>query len=341
MDDVSRDLRCKQILKFVAKLLVTAILLLWVISDIDLEQFSTTIRNAKWGFLWIVWGLTIAVYWILSIKMHLILKKQDCHASTGLIFGASAVTALYSMVLPGLFDVPVKWYILRQHTGKGSNVFSSMVYNQFTTILITSVSALVALIVTNPAGNWQLPAICLAVLVFLIVVCLLLLARRAGPKFTNYLSRQLLLLPRSWHDIGCKILAQLSVFQTASWAFHLKVVLLDFVSITIIGTTIYFFAAKAARIDVPIGVLIWQCALIFVLGRMPISIANLGVREATLVGTLALYGVDAPSALLMSMIIFSNGILMAIIGAIFQLYWPMQKSEPREGSRSAGAQSRG
>jgi len=325
VDDVSRDLRCKQILKFVAKLLVTVILLLWVFSQIDLEQLSTATKNAKWGFLWIVWGLTIAVYWILSIKMRLILKKQDCHASTGALFGISAVTALYSMVLPGLFDVPVKWYILRQHTGKGSNVFSSMVYSQFTTILITSVSALVALIVTNPAGNWQLPTICLALLVFLIVVCLLLLNRRVGPKFTNYLSRLLKLLPRSWRDIGCRILAQLSVFQTASWAFHFKVVLLDFASITIIGTTIYFFAAKAARIDVLIGVLIWQCALIFVLGRMPISIANLGVREATLVGTLALYGVDAPSALLMSMIIFSNGILMAIIGAIFQLCWRPRK----------------
>jgi len=153
------------------------------------------------------------------------------------------------------------------------------------------------------------------------------LNRALGPKLINYLSHIIEPLPASFRSTARKILAQLSVFQTASWSFHFKVLLFNFVSITIVGTTIYIFAAEAARIDVPIGVLIWQCAVIFILGRLPISIANLGVREATLVGTLALYGVDAPSAFLMSMIIFSNRILMAIIGAVFQSYWGMQRSE--------------
>lgn len=324
--------RYKQIMKFIAKLLVTVILLFWVISRIDLTQFSQTLRNAQWGFLWVVWGLTAVSYWLLSIKMRLILKKQDCHANIGKLFGASAVTALYSMILPGVLDAPVKWYVIRQHTGKGSNVFSSMVYNQFSVLLFTSASALVALIVTNPAGNWQLPAICLALLVFLITVCLSLASHTLGPKLTNYLSHVIEEpLPTSFRNTSYRILQQLSVFQTASWSFHFKVLLFNFVSITIIGTTIYIFAAEAARIDVPIGVFIWQCAVIFILGRLPISIANLGVREFTLVGTLAFYGVDAPSALLMSMIIFSNRILMAIIGAVFQLCWSMQR--PQDGNR--------
>ena len=325
--------RCKQILKFIAKLLVTVILLLWVFSRIDLTQFSQILKKARWSFLWIVWGLTIVAYWILSIKMRLILKKQDCHADTGTLFGASAITALYSMILPGVLDAPVKWYVIRQHTGKGSNVFSSMVYNQFSVLIFTSASALVALIVTNPTGNWHLPAICLAILIFLIAVSLSLLNRTLGPKLTSYLSHIIEPLPASFRSTAGKILSQLSVFQTASWAFHFKVVLLNFMSITIVSTTIYIFAAKAARIDVPVGVFIWLCAVIFILGRLPISIANLGVREVTLVGTLALYGVDAPSAFLMSMIIFSNRILMAIIGVIFQLYWTMRRSEPRDKSR--------
>jgi len=321
--------RTKQLIKLLIRILITIGLLLWVFSRIDLAQFSQTISRARWSFLWIVWGLAVVTYWLLSIKMRLILKKQDCHASTGTLFGTSAVTALYSMILPGILDAPVKWYIVKQHTGKGSNVFSSMVYNQFTIMLLTSVSALVALIVTNPAGNWQLPAICSVLLVFLIVVCLSLLNRTVGPKLTNRLSHILNYLPKSFRDTGRRILEQLSIFQTALWSFHLKILLMNFVSITIVGTTIYIFAAKAARIDVPVGVFIWLCAVIFILGRMPISIANLGVREATLVGTLALYGVDAPSAFLMSMILFSNKILMAIIGAAYQLFWAVTAKKPK------------
>jgi len=323
--------RCKQILKFIATLSVTAVLLFWVFRQIDYADFSKALKTAQWSFLWIVWGLTILSFWILSVKMVLIMKKQDCPASTGFLFGASAITALYSMFLPGILDAPVKWYILRQHTGKGSNVFSSMVYNQSIMIVYISVSALVALIVTNPAGNWHLPVVCSAILAFLIVVCVLLFTPTVSPKLTIRLSHILKPLPASFRERGFKILEQLSLFQTMPWSFHLKIILMNFMGVTVVGTAIYVFAAKAARIDVPIGVFVWQCSVIFLLGRLPVFIADLGVREATLIGTLALYGVDSSSALLMSMIIFSNRILMALIGAAYQLRWSLRrpgKNEP-------------
>jgi uncharacterized membrane protein YbhN (UPF0104 family) len=115
------------------------------------------------------------------------------------------------------------------------------------------------------------------------------------------------------------------VFQASPVSFHLKILALELFCIAIVSTTIYIFAAKAAGINVPVLVLMWQSAVVFMLGRLPISIANLGVREATLIGTLTLYGVDSSLAFLMSMIIFSNVILMAVIGAIVQLYWLFQK----------------
>jgi hypothetical protein len=54
-------------------------------------------------------------------------------------------------------------------------------------------------------------------------------------------------------------------------------------------------------------------------------VANLGVREATLVGFLAVYGVEKSAAMLMSMILFSTMVFMAIIGAAYQLYWSLTK----------------
>ncbi|MEK7995478.1 MAG: hypothetical protein AAB403_16885, partial [Planctomycetota bacterium] len=67
----------------------------------------------------------------------------------------------------------------------------------------------------------------------------------------------------------------------------------------------YVLAARTASIVAPVSAFVWLCSLIYVLGRMPISIANLGVREVTLVGFLAVYGVGKPAAMLMSMILFS------------------------------------
>jgi uncharacterized protein (TIRG00374 family) len=317
--------RTKRILKFVLRLSVTAVLLWLVLSRIDLQQVGRTLKTARWQFLIIVWLLAISAFWIRSVKMAFILKKQNCEVGSIKIFGASAVTMLYSLIMPGLLSTGVKWYILKQHTGKGSNVFSSMVYNQFIIFILVSTTALVALIATNPAGTWQLPAICSAILALLAFIYLSLFNRTVGPKLTNRLSHILNYLPKSLSDTGRKILEQLSVFQTSPVSFHLKILALELFCIAVVSTTIYIFAAKAAGIDVPVLVLMWQSAVVFMLGRLPISIANLGVREATLIGTLTLYGVDTSSAFLMSMIVFSNVILMAVIGAIVQLYWLFQK----------------
>jgi uncharacterized membrane protein YbhN (UPF0104 family) len=343
--------RYKQILKLLAKLLITAALLFWVFRQINYAEFSKALKTSQWSFLWLVWGTTVLSYWLLSVKMVMILRKQNCPASIGLLFGASAITALYSMVLPGILDAPVKWYILRQRTGKGSNVFSSMVYNQTTILFYIGATALIALIVTNPGGNWHLLVVYSAILALLIVICLLLFTPTIGPKLTSpvrklvrnfscsktpisngasRLSHILRPLPASFRNRGLKILEQLSLFQTAPWSFHLKIILMNFAGVTIFGTAIYIFAARTVGIDVPIGVLVWQYSIIFLLGRIPVFIADLGVREATLIGTLALYGVDASSALLMSMIIFSNRILMALIGAAYQLFWSLRRPGKKE-----------
>ena len=84
---------------------------------------------------------------------------------------------------------------------------------------------------------------------------------------------------------------------------------------------IYYCAARAAGIGVSIGVLMWVCAVIFLLSKIPITVANLGVREVALVGLLTGYGVSRSEALLMSMILLSSLVFMAILGGVYQLLW--------------------
>ena len=55
--------------------------------------------------------------------------------------------------------------------------------------------------------------------------------------------------------------------------------------------------------------------------------ANLGVREVTLVGILGIYGVEKSEAFLMSMIIFSSLVFMAVIGAIYQISWALSSKK--------------
>ena len=312
--------RTKQILKLLLRVAVTAALLWLVFSRINLQQVGHTVKDARWQFLIIVWVLAVLAFWIRSVRMRFILKRQDCDVKSTKIFSASSVTMLYSLIMPGLLSTGVKWYILKQHTGKGSNVLSSMVYNQATDIVVRVLLGLAAIIVTNPGGGRQLPVVCGIITAGVIAGSVLLLNRRTGKKIGAGVKYILRPFPEMIRSPAEKILEQIKVFQTTGWAFHLMIVGVS-LSASLIGVVIYICAAKAAGIAVPVAALVWQSSAVYILGRLPISVANLGVREFTLIESLALYGVEAPAALLMSMIIFSIHIVMAAIGVGYQITW--------------------
>ena len=325
----------KQLTKLLIRILITTGLLVWVFSKIGIGQFGQAVKTARWQLLIAVWVLTVTFFWIRSVKMQLILKKQDCSSSIATIFKASAVTSLYSMILPGALSTGAKWYILKKDSGKGSNVLSSMVYNQLLTMFIMIVFGLVALMITNPVlllktdtnNRWLLPLICGILLTVFIVISLLLLNSRTGGKIIDGFGFLLKPFPLKIRQKGREILGQIVVFQTAGAGFHLKIALITTFDTLIGGVIIYVLSARAAHVTTPVGVLVWICAAICVLSRIPISMANLGVREVTLVGLLGIYGVEKSQALLMSMIIFSSLVFMAAIGAMHQISWAMRSKK--------------
>jgi uncharacterized membrane protein YbhN (UPF0104 family) len=328
----------KQLIKLLIRILITTGLLIWVFSQVDFDQFLQTVKSARWQFLIAAWVFTVILFWIRSIKMRFILKKQGCLISTNTVFGATAATCLYSLILPGILSTGVKWYILKKGTGKSGNVLSSMIYNQWLIMTIMMVFGLAALMFTNPATlsisnttNQQLfPVVCGILMLTIIAVSLLLLNSRTGSKIIKALTVLLKPFPAKIRQKGLNMLEQIATFHTAGAGFHLGIAAASIIDTLIGGVITYILAARAANVNAPIGTFIWLCAIVYILGRIPVSVANLGVREAMLVILLAPYGVEKPQALLMSMIWFSALIVMALIGAGYQIFWTVaaKKSSP-------------
>lgn len=326
--------RTKQIVKLIARLAVAAVLLAWVFSQVDLDQFRQTARTARWDYLGGVWLLTALFSFLQAYSLQIILREQDCRVGLRKLFGATCVTAYYSLILPGIVSTGIKWYILKLSSGKGKgpHVLSAMLYNQVTLSLVMLAGGLAALIVVNPtdaiapdAPKWVVPVVCGTILVGIVVVLFLALYERTGGPVLRLLSVMLSPLPRSLRQKGRDLLQQIAVFQTAGWRFHSVIALLNAIDGLLVGLLMYWSASRAAHVDVPLGMLIWLCAIVFVLGKIPVSVANLGVREMTLVGLLGLYGVDKSAALLMSMVMFSGLLFMAALGAAYQLVWGLYK----------------
>lgn len=315
----------KALLKFFLRSLVTITLLFFVLQLIDFGQLGQAIEHAKWELLIAAWGLAIAIFWIRSIRLHFIFKKLNCIVSTGYVFRASAITVLHSLILPGILSTGIKWYILKEHTSRGSNVLSSMLYNQITQMVINILVGLSAFIIVDPGG--QARFVC-GIITSSIIICVALLLNWRTAKIMGILIRWFLKpLPQTIKLHADRLLGQLKTFQKAGLRFHLSMTAVSLVP-TVLNALLYIVAARTVEITVPALVLIWLSVTVYVLGRLPITVMNLGIREWTLVGFLGAYGVDAPSALLMSMIIFSCSIFMAAIGAAFQIIWAIRSKRP-------------
>ena len=325
--------RTKQILKLIAKIAVAVILLAWVFSVVGLESLRETLRAARWHYLAGVWLATVLFSLLQAYALRIILQKQACEVGLHSLFATTCVTAYYSLFLPGLMSTGVKWYMLKRSTGKGVNVLSSMLYNQATLAVVMVVAGLVALAVTGPpraaapdvGRSSHLPLVCIALAIFVVGSSMLVLNDRTGGPAIRLLMAALRPLPRLAREKSRAMLEQIAVFQTAGWRFHAVVALINVIDGLFVGLLVYFLAARAAYVVVPVGALIWLCAVVFVLGKIPITIANLGVREVTVVGLLGLYGVTKSAALLMSMVMFSGLIFLGLLGAVYQLYWSAKR----------------
>jgi len=319
--------KLKTILKIFFRIAVTLVLLIWIFGQINLHQFEQTLQDTKWRFVIAVWLVALITFCLSTVKMKLILKKQKCDIGIITLLRASFITSFYAMIMPGLLSTSVKWYILKMNTGKGTNILSSMIYNQFSEIFIMTAFAIIALIFANPlsvlpSGNnnhWFLPVSCGIFLIVLIFIPFFLLNSGTNDKIKKFTILLLKPLPTKVHQKVREIFSHIDSFKIAGYRFHLVMALFTILTSVIGAVILYTLAARAANISIPWSVFVWLSAVIYILGRIPISIANLGVRETMLVTFLVPCGVEPSAALLMSMVLFSATILMAVIGAACQL----------------------
>ncbi len=328
-------------LKLLLRILVSLAALTWVLNQVDLSEFREAVTSAQWEFLGIVWVFNAVLFWGRSFRFQLILRKLNCAVDVNTLFGSSAVMALYGMVMPGILSLATKWYIIKRATGKGAHVASAMLYNQISIMVVMVAFGLLALVISNPLEQLSINSTqvkwlalgCIFLFVIVTVIFAALLSRRAGKHIDAIADRMLRPLPLALRQKALLVLSQLRAFRTVGVWFHIVVGFLTLITGAIGCGILYLLAAKAANISVPIMVLIWLQAIVYILGRIPISVANCGPREIMLVTTLGIYGVDRPHALLMSAIIFSAHIFLAFIGALYQLSWSFYK---KRSSQSAG-----
>jgi uncharacterized membrane protein YbhN (UPF0104 family) len=107
-------------------------------------------------------------------------------------------------------------------------------------------------------------------------------------------------------------------FRGLSFYDHSTIVVIS-LAIFILSIITFICGAKAMGFDISILTLIWIYSIILLLGYLPITIGNLGVRESILIFTLINYGISPEESFSFGLILFTNHILIALIGSGYQV----------------------
>jgi hypothetical protein len=110
-----------------------------------------------------------------------------------------------------------------------------------------------------------------------------------------------------------RLLNELEPFRAFPIGRHLSLAAIALSSFAV-GIAVRFMLMKSLGFHVPLSTIIWVDAILVVVGHMPITLGNFGVREGLVVAAFGLYGVPADVAVAYGLLVYSCRLIMAVVG---------------------------
>ena len=291
------------------------VVLIFIIARVDLGEVAYQIRHSDYRYLLPVIGLIFPQVALRALRWQRLMAQQgiDCPIRAALAFYFAAI--YIGLITPGRVGEVGKCYFLKQNGIAG-------VAQSLPSVLLDRLFDLYVLGLLAMGALWFMDILPVASWVFALLAVLaafspwLILKRvRVGGRLGAAIDGWLLRINPRWREAW-------HVFFDGSRSLFTPR-LIEALSLTILSYTIYFaqICLIGKSVDLPLS-----CALIgmvtavaILVGNMPLTIAGLGTREATLLYLFGQYGLSAASVL--SFAFWYNMVYIVCIGLISAYFW--------------------
>ena len=305
------------------RLAFSALLLALLLTHIDLARAlaDLSLVNAQW--LVPILFLNFSIYYIWAYEMSLGLKQLQLHFTIPRLFAITLISAFYSLVLPGsmIAGGAVSWYKLSRDSRKGAEVGAGLVYLRLIDTL--------TLLGIGLVGAWFDPHFSSSTLRLVVGAMFIGIVLFSLPFFFPAVTQRMeqiaqpmvmrLSLPEWVRAKAGALWNALKAFQTLE---KRTIALLFGLSLAshVLGVVLFYLLALAVNMDISILVIGWIRSLVGILQLIPLSVAGLGMREASVVLLLRQYGIPESQALTFSLAIFSLMVISGLIGGILEAW---------------------
>lgn len=310
----------KKHIKFFFKLIITVIILTWCISIIDIEALPEFIGRADVKLLLLAYLLNMmgnigcpAFVTLLAIRSHAMA------ISLVSIIRINFIIRFYSLFLPAGVTAGVRWSKYKKY-GSGADAAALILFEKLVQILILTVTVLTFVMIDyDELGPKVLPIIGgVSAMLFVALISIApFIFFRVSSYFETLLNKKSDLFPTFIFNLLSRLLSAAVNFQTINKTTSIKIFLVA-ISGNILLVLGFYTLSLSFKMDLGLVAIAWIRAMTLLVLLLPITVANLGVREGSFIAFMGLYGVTGHQALGYGLTLTAFQLINSCVGACFE-----------------------
>jgi len=246
---------------------------------------------------------------------------MNMHFSAYEIFRIQMIATFYSLVLPGdLLAGGVSWYKLSRPDRKYIEAGALLIFFRLVQISCLVFIGLIVALWDPQIGSPEFRTLIIIGLLSIIIMWILFFSNQVT-KILDYIVDKVngnSSLLKSLYDNVEKLLNTILKFRSLGIYRLIFVFSLSLIA-QILGLVYFFSLARAVDIQLPFFVIGWISTFATIIQMIPISIAGLGIREASYAVLLNDYGISPEQAISFSITIFAVFVIVGLVGGLFEL----------------------
>ncbi len=300
---------------------LSGLVLLFLATRVDLQGALEAVRQADVEPVVLALAAYLAYRLLFAYQMSFGLAPLGMHLPVSYLVRVTLIAGFYSIVLPGglLAGGAASWYKLSRSSGKTVEAAALVVFFRLLNTAVLLAMGLAALALDSQVPSAQARGVGFSLLCGVVILLGLVLSVRAAGAVGRASRRvgDLGWVPNRLRLLLHEALTAASCIQSMRSRVVAQIVGLS-VLLNALSVLVWLLLARAVGIGLSAYTIGWISSFLIIAQLVPVTVAGLGVREASLLVLLGQYGVPQAQALAFSLLVLSTMIIEATAGGVLE-----------------------
>ena len=308
-------------LKIALKIGVSCLFVGYLSFKVDLSAIAVAVKHVDLSFYLLSTLIAVLSNFFIAAKYYILIKESPINHSILSLVKINFISRFYALFLPSAMGREfVRWMkVTRNQEGRAS-FLASIIFERLTFLLVLVLGGSIPLLMVGSIPEivvlklrlqpWVILALVIiaALLSFYVSASVRSLAKSIAGRMFNRFSDKF--------DIASLMdNFSLPIMKTAFFA--------GIIGLSLVWQIFYisrlFTLITAAALPLNLIDIVWMGSLVLLLQTLPISLAGIGLREGAYAYLFTLYDLPPEKRVLIGLLFFSQMLIMAFVGGIFEL----------------------